>query len=99
MTKLKTYIGIVLFSITFFSCANKNEWTPETEAQFKKDTKEELMKGEDAMTDEHATLMSNCMTEKIKNQNILPNDVDKSENEEKLTTIALDCAKETLTEK
>ncbi|WJS96034.1 hypothetical protein NYQ10_06145 [Flavobacterium johnsoniae] len=95
MKKILNYISIAVVAFALFSC-NKNEWTPEVEAEFKKLAKEEMTSGEDKVSDQEATEMVNCMTEKIKKQNILPNDVEKTENEAILTKIAMECAKESM---
>lgn len=97
MNKFLNYVSIALLTLTLFSCA-KNEWTPEVEAEFKKTAKEEMVNSTDSpMTEMEATLMIDCMTDKLKKQNILPHDVENSENEAKLENIAMECAKETLT--
>jgi len=97
MKKFQTYISVAVLSITMFSCANKNQWTPELEAEFKKETKKEILNNPDnPFTEEQATLMTNCMTDKLKKQNILPDDVEKHENEAKLLSIATECSKEVL---
>lgn len=96
MNKFKTYITIALLSITLFSCANKNSWTAEKEAQFKKLFKEQLLKQdkENPFTDEEFDSMTNCIIEKLKEQNIMPNDVGNAENKSIVTKITIDCTEQ-----
>lgn len=97
MKKLQFYASIALLSFTMFSCADKSSWTPEVEAEFKKAAKEEIANDpENPFSDEQATTMVDCMTDKIKKQGIKPDDVEKTENEAILTKIAMECAKESL---
>lgn len=80
MTKMKgilSFIGITLLTVTLFSC-NKNEWTPEKEADFKKQfTETAKTKGKGMFSDEQATYIADCVFDKIKADNLKPNDIKK----------------------
>jgi hypothetical protein len=60
-----------------FSC-NKNEWTPEKEADLKKQfTETAKTKGKGMFSDEQATYIANCVFDKIKSGNLKPDDIKK----------------------
>ena len=77
MNKLLNYISIALAAFTLFSC-NKNEWTPEKEADFKKQfTETAKTKGKGMFSDEQATYIADCVFDKIKGNNLKPDDIKK----------------------
>ncbi|KAF2332241.1 hypothetical protein [Flavobacterium ginsenosidimutans] len=77
MKKFLNYISIALVTLTLFSC-NKNEWTPEKEADFKKQfTETAKTKGNGMFSDEQATYIADCVFDKIKADNLKPNDIKK----------------------
>lgn len=77
MKKFLNYISIALIAFTLFSC-NKNEWTPEKEADFKKQfTETAKTKGKGIFSDEQATYIADCVFDKIKDQDLKPNDIKK----------------------
>jgi hypothetical protein len=97
MKKFLNYISITLIALTLFSC-NKNEWTPEIEAEFKIDAKEGMLKkGKGMLSEDQVDYIVDCSVQKFKQQNILPNDTKKPENESKVKQAAKECAQEWLT--
>ena len=96
MKKLKTYISIALLSITLFSCTNKNEWTPEKEAEFKKVFKEAMSQQnkEEQLTEEEHEIFVKCAIEKLKKQNIMPNDIKTNKGKVALAKIGAECIDE-----
>ncbi|MFC4475630.1 hypothetical protein [Flavobacterium chungangensis] len=97
MERFTNYISVTLLAITLFSCA-KNEWTPEIEAKFKVDAKEGMLKkGKGMLSEDQVDYIVDCSVQKFKQQNILPNDAKKPENESKVKQAAKECAQEWLT--
>lgn len=94
MKRFFNYISIALLTITLFSC-NKNEWTPEKEADFKKQFKETLLtKGNNMFSQEQAEYVTNCVYDKIKSQNLKPNDANKPGVQIAVRQMGKDCAQE-----
>jgi len=96
MSKFLNYISIALITFTLFSCA-KNEWTPEKEAEFKKDMKNTLLtQGKGIFSDEQASYVSDCVFEKIKSKNLKPNDAKTPGTLVMVRQMGKECAQEAL---
>ncbi|KAF2339779.1 hypothetical protein [Flavobacterium tistrianum] len=96
MKKILNYISIAVLAFTLFSC-NKNEWTPEKEADFKKEMKEGLLsQGKGMFSDEQATNVADCVLEKIKSKNLKPNDSKNPGTTIMVRQMGKDCAQEVL---
>ena len=94
MKKNLNYICIALIALALFSC-NKNEWTTEKEADFKKEMKEGLLsQGKGIFSDEQATHVADCVLEKIKSKNLKPNDSETPENIALVKQMGKECAQE-----
>ncbi|MRX66455.1 hypothetical protein SAMN06265349_102352 [Flavobacterium resistens] len=75
MNKFLNYISIAVVAFTLFSC-NKNEWTPEKEAEFKRGLKDGLEEKANGMcTKEQIDFIADCSFEKIKSNNYKPKDL------------------------
>ncbi|KRD63134.1 hypothetical protein ASE40_04965 [Flavobacterium sp. Root935] len=96
MTKMKgilSFIGITLLTVTLFSC-NKNEWTPEKEAIFKKDIKQNIQtKEKSILSDKQINYIADCIFEQIKSKNLNQDDTRKPENVEMIKKMEAECAK------
>jgi hypothetical protein len=98
MNRFLNYISITLLSASLFSCADKNNWTPEVEAQYKIDSKEGMMKkGKGMLSEDQVDYIVDCSVQKFKQQDIKPEDTKKPENEIAVKQAAKDCAQEWLT--
>lgn len=96
MKKLLNYLSITFVLFTLFSC-NKNEWTPEKEADFKKEMKNTLVtQGKGMFSDEQGTYISDCVFEKIKSRNLKPNDAKTPGIHIMLKQMGKECAQEAL---
>lgn len=96
MNKFLNYISIAFVAFTLFSC-NKNEWTPEKEADFKKQfTQTAKTKGNGMFSDEQATYIANCVFDKIKSDNLKPDDIKKPGVVISVRQMGKDCAQEAL---
>ncbi|PWB23187.1 hypothetical protein [Flavobacterium sp. HTF] len=94
MNKFLNYISIALLALTLFSC-NKNEWTPEKEADFKAELKKGLKNtSKGVFSDDQVNYISNCVFEKIKSKNLKPNDADTPETSIMVMQMGKDCAQE-----
>lgn len=75
MKRILSFISIVLITVTLFSCADKNSWTPEFEKEYKEGFKEGMMKkGKGILSEEQVDYISDCTIEKIKAKGIKPLD-------------------------
>jgi len=96
MNKFLNYISIAVVVFTLFSC-NKNEWTPDKEAEFKKDMKKGLLaQGKGLFSDEQAAHVADCVFEKIKSKDLKPNDAKKPETVIQVQQMGKECAQEAL---
>lgn len=96
MSKFLNYISIALIAFTLFSC-NKNEWTPDLEADFKKDMKKGLLaQGQGMFSDEQASYITDCVFEKMKSKDLKPNDAKKPGILIQVKQMGKECAQEAL---
>ncbi|MBP1225308.1 hypothetical protein [Flavobacterium sp. 1355] len=96
MNKLLNYMSITLVAFTLFSC-NKNEWTPEKEADFKKQfTETAKTKGKGMFSDEQAAYIANCVFDKIKSNDLKPDDIKKPGVVISVRQMGTECAQEAL---
>jgi len=93
MKRFLSFISIALVTVTLFSCADKNKWTPETEADFKKETKDKMLKDK-KITTEQADFIVDCAIEKFKKRNITPESANTPGNNVAAMQIGQSCAKE-----
>lgn len=91
MNKFLNYISIALIAFTLFSC-DKNEWTPEKEAEFKKGIKESLEKS--SFNENQINYIANCTFEKVKSKNLKPNDYEKPQTLEQVKKMEKECSTE-----
>lgn len=97
MKKNLKYICLLL-AITLFSCADKNKWTTETEAEFKLGAKEGMLKkGKGMLSEDQVDYIVDCSVQKFKKLNIKPYDTRKPENESLVKQAAKEYAQEWLT--
>ncbi|SHF95170.1 hypothetical protein [Flavobacterium defluvii] len=96
MKKIQNYISITLVAFMLFSC-NKNEWTPEKEADFKKQfTETAKTKGKGIFSDEQAIYIADCVFEKIKRNDLKPDDIKKPGVVISVRQMGTQCAQEAL---
>lgn len=97
MNKILNHIGVALLAITLFSCADKNKWTTETEAEFKLGAKEGMLKkGKGMLSEDQIDYIVDCSVQKFKLLNIKPFDTQKPENSDMIKKAAKECAQEWL---
>ncbi|MRX66456.1 hypothetical protein SAMN06265349_102353 [Flavobacterium resistens] len=96
MNKFLNYISIAILAFTLFSC-NKNEWTPEKEAEFKKDLKDSLqIKAKGLASKDQINSMVDCYVEKLKIKGLKPN-IDKTpENSKIAKQLSQECYQEVM---
>lgn len=96
MKKIQNYISITLVAFMLFSC-NKNEWTPEKEADFKKQfTETAKTKGKGIFSDEQAIYIADCVFDKIKDNDLKPDDIKKPGVVISVRQMGTQCAQEAL---
>lgn len=93
MIKLLNYLGILTIVFIFFSCDEKNEWTPEMEKKYKEVFKENLssIQGKGIFTVDQINYIADCTVEKLKAKGIKPLDTEKPENITFLKQYSNDC--------
>lgn len=90
-TKIKKLFFASIIAIAFTSCeSDKNGWDKTTETSFKINCKKAML-ANSSMTDEQAGFITDCLVEKIKQNNIKAVDVEKIENRQLILQFGKEC--------
>lgn len=91
MQGIKKLLFALIITTAFASCeSDKSGWDKTTETSFKINCKKAML-ANSSMTDEQAGFMTDCLVEKIKQNNIKAVDVEKTENQQLILQFGKEC--------